>query len=165
MFQKASLCDFLMIVKVSSTNLFHSVGGHGNVARAIISRSSMNKFATMGLIGDPMAAPSFCSYNLPWNTRYVFLRQNSSRQEMCFTVMVVLRCKLLSSSRSFFMMSNAGSMGMEVKRAFTSKAIIHSSGFNLMSSKLCMKSWLFFTWCGHFPTRGLSILDSSLAVT
>ena len=100
--KKASLCEFLMIVKVSSTNLFHSVGGHGDVARALISRSSLNKFATMGLIGDPMAAPSFCSYNLPWNEKYVFLRQKSSRQEMCFTVMVVLRCKLLSSSKSIF---------------------------------------------------------------
>ena len=62
--KKASLCDFLMIVKVSSTHLFHSIGVYGDVARALISRSSMNKSATMGLIGDPVAAPSICSNNL-----------------------------------------------------------------------------------------------------
>ena len=58
-----------MIVKVSSTNLFYSVGGHGDVARALISKSSIKKFATLGLMGDPMAAPSFCSYNLSWNEK------------------------------------------------------------------------------------------------
>ena len=135
------------------------------MARALISRFFLNKFATMGLIGEPMTAPSICSCNLPWNVKYVFLRQNSSKLEMCFTVMVVLRCKVLSSSRCFLMMSIAGSMGREVKSAFTSKDIIHSSGFNLMSSKLCMMSWLFFTLCDDLPTRGLSILDSSLAVS
>ena len=82
-----------MIVKVSSTHLYHSRGGHGDVARALISRSSTNKFATMGLIGEPMAVSSICSYNLPWKVKYVFLRQNSSKQEMCFTVMAVLRFK------------------------------------------------------------------------
>ena len=123
---------------------FPQYRGHDDVARALISRSSMKKFATMGLIGGPKAAPSICSYILPWNAKYVFLRQNSSKQEMCFTVMAVLRCKFLSSSRCHFMMFIAGSMGTDVKSAFTSKDIIHSSGFNLMSSKLCIKSLLFF---------------------
>ena len=42
---------------------------HGDVARALISKSSINKFATMGLMGDPMAGPSFCSYNLSWSEK------------------------------------------------------------------------------------------------
>ena len=61
-------------------------------------------------------------------------------------------------------MSIAVSMGTEVKSAFTSKDIIHSSGFNLMSSKLCMKS-AFLQMMWPFAVQGLSILDRSLAVS
>ena len=53
--------SFLMIVNVSSTNLFHRVGGVVDVLMAWTSISSMNKFATCGLIGEPIAAPSVCS--------------------------------------------------------------------------------------------------------
>ena len=69
-----------MTVKASSTNLFQILGEHGDVARALVSKSSINIFATMGLMGDPMATPSVCSYNFPWNEKYVLVRQNSSRQ-------------------------------------------------------------------------------------
>ena len=58
--RKLFLFSFLIIVKVSSTNL-HIFGGVLNVLIALISRSSMNKLATTGLMGDPIAAPSFCS--------------------------------------------------------------------------------------------------------
>ena len=50
-----------MMMKVSSTYLFHSDGGCGDVARALVSRSSKRRFATIGLIGEPMAVPSTCS--------------------------------------------------------------------------------------------------------
>ena len=40
-------------MKVSSTYLFQSVGGAVEVARALVSRSSINKFATMGLMETP----------------------------------------------------------------------------------------------------------------
>ena len=60
-YRKASLWDFLMMVKVSSTNLFHSDGGCGDVARALVSRSYIKRFATIGLIGEPPAVPSTCS--------------------------------------------------------------------------------------------------------
>ena len=103
------------------------------------------KFATIGLMGDPIAAPLTCSYSLPWKVKYVVLWQNSSRQEMCLTVLAVLLCKSLSSSRCFFMMDITGSIGTDVKSASTSNDIIYSSGFNWMSSRLCMKSMLFFT--------------------
>ena len=56
--RKASLWDFLMMVKVSSRNLFHSDGGCGDVARALVLRSSIKRFATIRLIGEPMAVPS-----------------------------------------------------------------------------------------------------------
>ena len=94
--------------------------GNGDVLMAWTSRSSINKLTTMGLIGEPIAAPSVCSQNLHWNEKYVFLRQNSSRQEMCFTVIDVLRCNSLSYSRCFFMMLTAGCIGTDVKSAFTS---------------------------------------------
>ena len=38
----------------------------GVVLRAFCSKYSMYKLATMGLTGEPMAAPSTCSYNWPW---------------------------------------------------------------------------------------------------
>ena len=39
--------------------------GDGAVARALVSRSSINKFANIGLMGDPIAAPLTCSYIFP----------------------------------------------------------------------------------------------------
>ena len=66
-------------MKVSSTKLFQRVGGVGAVDSALISKSSMNKLATIGLMGDPIAAPFTCSKNFPWKVKYVILRQNSKR--------------------------------------------------------------------------------------
>ena len=60
--RQLSLLFFLIIVNVSSRNLFHRIGGVVDVLMAWISSSSMNKFATNGLIGEPMAAPSVCSW-------------------------------------------------------------------------------------------------------
>ena len=37
------------------------VGGGVDVLMAWTSRSSINRFATIGLVGEPMAAPSVCS--------------------------------------------------------------------------------------------------------
>ena len=44
-------------------------GGVGAVARAFISRSSINRLATMGLTGDPIAAPLTCSNIFPWKVK------------------------------------------------------------------------------------------------
>ena len=55
--RKLSLLFFLMIVKVSSTNLFHRIGGVVEVLMACFSNSSINRFATSGLIGEPIEAP------------------------------------------------------------------------------------------------------------
>ena len=144
-FKKASLCDFWMMMKVSSTNLFQRVGGVGAVDSALISKSSMNKMATIGLMGDPIAAPFTCSKNFPWRVKYVVLRQNSNRQEIWFTVILVLWCRLVSSSSNFLIISIDGSIGTDVNKDSTSKDIIHSSGFNWVPSILCMKSMLFLT--------------------
>ena len=75
----------------------------------------------------------------------MFFEQNSSRQEMCFTVMLVLLCNSLSSSRCFLMILIAGSIGIDVKSALTSYDIMHSSGFILMFFMLSKKSLLFWT--------------------
>ena len=143
--KKVCLCALWMMMKVSSTNLFQRVGGVGAVDSALISRSSMKKLATIGLMGDPIAAPSTCPKNFPWKVKYVVLRQNFRRQEIWFTVILVLRCRLLSSSSNFLIISIDGSIGTDVNRDSTSKDIIHSSDFNWMPSILCMKSILFFT--------------------
>ena len=51
--RKLSLLFFLMIVNVSSTNLFHKVGSVVDVLMAWTSRSSIKRLATIGLMGDP----------------------------------------------------------------------------------------------------------------
>ena len=58
---KLSFWVFLMMTKVSSTNLLHKLGGVGHVLIAFSSNASMYKLAIMGLRGEPMAAPSVCS--------------------------------------------------------------------------------------------------------
>ena len=52
------LVDFKM-VRVSSTNLLQKDGGFWAVCMALVSRSSIYRLATNGLMGDPMAVPSF----------------------------------------------------------------------------------------------------------
>ena len=88
--------------------------------KALVSRSSIKRFATIGLIGEPVAVPSTCSYNLPWNVNYVLLRQSSSMLVICLDNMVVLRCRSLSSSSFLCMMAITGSVGTDVNNASTS---------------------------------------------
>ena len=45
-----------------STNLFHRVGGLGAVLRALVSNSSIYRFAMMGLSGDPWLLPLVVHY-------------------------------------------------------------------------------------------------------
>ena len=50
------LCSAFWITKVSSTYLYHTLGGYVAVLMAYISNSSMKRLATMGLMGEPMVA-------------------------------------------------------------------------------------------------------------
>ena len=59
--RKPCLLASLWMTKVSSTCLHQNLGGWGAVLRAFCSKYSMYKLATMGLTGEPMAAPSTCS--------------------------------------------------------------------------------------------------------
>ena len=62
MWWKTHLCVCAsMKTKVSSTNPFHRLGECGADSRAFVSNSSMKVLATMGLSGDPIAAPYICS--------------------------------------------------------------------------------------------------------
>ena len=56
-----------MTTQVSSTYLFQILGGYWAVLMALVSKSSIKRLATMGLMVDPIAAPWGCSKNLPWN--------------------------------------------------------------------------------------------------
>ena len=56
------LCVFYLVnYKVSLTNLSQILGGLGDELRALVSKSSIKRFAMTGLRGDPMAAPFTCS--------------------------------------------------------------------------------------------------------
>ena len=59
--RKLSICDDFMMVKVSSTNLLQNDGGFCADCMALVSRSSIYRLATIGLMGEPIAAPSCCS--------------------------------------------------------------------------------------------------------
>ena len=70
-----------------------------------------------------------------------------------------------SNSSLFLMMVMADSMGTDVKSAETSYEVIHSVACNLIPLICCTKSPVFLIWCGDFPTKGLRILESSLATS
>ena len=59
--RNSSVLDDFRMVRVSSTNLLQKDGGFWAVCMALVSRSSIYRLATNGLMGDPMAVPSFCS--------------------------------------------------------------------------------------------------------
>ena len=50
------------------------------------------------------------------------------------------------------MMLSPGWMDTDIKNAFTSYDVMISSDLNLMPSRCCIKSLLFCTWYGDFPT-------------
>ena len=79
-----SLSDVFCTTNVPSTYLLHILGGCLAVFVVLISKSSMYMLAAVELIGDPKAAPSSCSKNLPWNRNYVFFRQESSKYDVAY---------------------------------------------------------------------------------
>ena len=89
-----SLSDALFTTNVSSAYFLHILKGCSVDLMTLISKSSMQRLATIGLVGDSMAALSSCSRNLPWNRKYVFFKQNSSRLAMCSTGIYVLLLEL-----------------------------------------------------------------------
>ena len=79
--------------------------------------------------------------------------------------MVVLRWSSGSNSNLFLVMVMADSVGTNVNSAETSYEVMHSVGCNLIPLTCCTKSPVFLMWCGDFPTKGLRILESSLAAS
>ena len=55
------LCSACWMTKVSLTYLSQSLGGMGAVLMALYSSPSVNKLATMGIIGETMAVSWTCS--------------------------------------------------------------------------------------------------------
>ena len=159
------LCTVLMTTKVSSTYLFHRHWGWGDVLRVLTLKSSIYRLATMGIMSKCMEASSSCTHYLPWNKEYVFLKLNSNRQMMLFTVMDVLCWSTLSCSIWSWMILMTGPMATDMKSAITSHDMIHSSCLNWISLICCTMSLLLLTWCGDLPTRGFRILASSLDVS
>ena len=59
--RNSSFCDCCRMTKVSSTYLFDNLGWLVADVRYLCSKGSIYKFATIGLTGDPIAAPLVCS--------------------------------------------------------------------------------------------------------
>ena len=53
---KVPVDDDQRVIHIAAQNLI----GLGNELSVLRSKSSMNKLATIGLTGEPIAAPSFC---------------------------------------------------------------------------------------------------------
>ena len=75
------------MTKVSSSYLFHNLGGFTTHVRVLCSKDSIYKFATIGLTGDPIAAPlglliKFSVIENPWN---IFLIINITKQNEKYT--------------------------------------------------------------------------------
>ena len=60
-YSNSSFCDCCTMTKVSSTYLFHNLWGFTADVRALCSKDSIYKFATIGLTRDPIAVPLVCS--------------------------------------------------------------------------------------------------------
>ena len=94
-------------------------GGWSAVLRAFCSKYSIYRLATMGLTGEPMAAP-----------------------------MTVLSLRVESFTNRSFIIFRAGSMGSDVNRADTSYELRHSPGAKVMCLTCSTKSWVLFMWWG-----------------
>ena len=82
---------------------------------------------------------------------------------MSLTGNTVLSFIVLSFSYRSLIIPSAGSIGTEVNGAVTSYELRHSPGSNVTLLACLTKSWVLWMWCGDLPTRGLSILVSTLA--
>ena len=61
------VCSVCWMTKVSSTYFSYSLGGLGTVLMALDVNYSVNRLATRGLMGEPMAAP--------WTYLYTYLEE------------------------------------------------------------------------------------------
>ena len=120
MLKNLSLSADLNTAKVSSTYLFHALGGWSAGFIDWILKSCMFRLATMELMDDPMAALCSCSDNLSWKWKYVSSRQDSSRL-MEWSTVINAMCWSSPSCYSFLLMTiMTGSTGTNLKAALTS---------------------------------------------
>ena len=161
--RRVCLCPSCWMTNVSSTYLIHSLGVVA-VLRVFLLKCFMYKLATMGLMRDPIAAPSTCSWNWPWKEKYVLCRQNPNDSIMFCTDNTVLLCNEVSSSSSPCMILSAGSTGTELNIAVTSYEQRHSPGWRVTLLTFSTKSLVLCTWYGDFPAKGLIMLARTLAI-
>ena len=70
-----------MTTNVSSTSLLHSLGGCGAVLRALISNYSIYRFATIGLVGDPLQLLELPHSTCPEKGGRISSKQNSQQTD------------------------------------------------------------------------------------
>ena len=113
---KNSFCDCCRMTKVSSTYIFHSLGGFTADVRTLCSKDSIYKFSTKGLTGDPIAAPIglLIKFTLEQEIGVTLTEFQSSR--MLLADMIVLLWSAVSCSNLFFIIWMADVTGMDVNR-------------------------------------------------
>ena len=149
---KLSFWVFLMMTKVSSTNLLHKLGGVGDVLMAFPQMPPCTSWQLWGLEVNPWQLLLSVHRTCLKSTRWVFFKQNSSNMMICCTDMDVLCCNSLSFSRCCLIVFMAGSMGTDVNRALTSYEMMHSSGSSFMVFICSANSWVLWTlWMVLLP--------------
>ena len=97
------------------------------------------------------------------NRKYVLLRKNSRSVIICGMDMLVL-CERSGSYWNFCLtVLMEGSTRTEVKRILHHKMSWPLPGSSFTSLMCCAKWWVYFRWCGDWPTRGWMMLANSLA--
>ena len=110
----------------------------------------------------PHSCPLYLFMELPWKEKYVLCRENPNNSVMFCTDNAVVSWNEVSSCSMPCMILSAESTGTDVNSAVTSfeQTLIWLEG-NLTC--LSTKSLVLYTWCGYFPTKGLSILAGTFA--
>ena len=129
---------------MSSTYLSQILGGLGEVLRALTSKSSINRLATTGFMGDPIAVTCTCLKYLPLNVKKVLFRQCSRRVTMFWTERGLLLWSSVSYCSLLQMTSRAGSTGTGVNRAFP----CHNWMDLVCSTECCV---FLICWGNHLP--------------
>ena len=150
------------ITKVS-TYLIDIFGRNAVLFSALFSRCSMNRLATTGNSGDPIAAPSSCSKNNSPNWKYVERRQRLVRWQISGGGRPDLSSSVSSCSSQCEITSMASVSGTLVNRLTTSKLTVLLFSAKVVPRMRCAKAEEFFTCDSVFLSGGVRILASSLA--
>ena len=133
------LCTVFMSTNVSSTLLFHRLWGGDDVLRAWLQNFLYIYGLLCGLMLTSWQLLPVVHITCPGTGNMCSLSKTPKRQMMLFTVIDVLCWSSLSCTSWSWMILMTGPLGTDVKSAFTSYDMIHSSCYNWIPLDLLHK--------------------------